>query len=64
MSHDLYEHGADVTMLQRGATYVVNFETFNKFWFGLYTEDQPLPIEFADQVAYSIPNLVGDDINT
>jgi putative flavoprotein involved in K+ transport len=63
MSHDLYEHGVDVTMLQRGATYVINFDTFNKYWFGLYTEDQPLPIEFADQVAYSMPNLVADDLN-
>jgi hypothetical protein len=63
MSHDLYEHGVDVTMVQRGATYVINFDTFNKFWFGLYTEDQELPIEYADQVAYSMPNLVGDDFN-
>jgi cation diffusion facilitator CzcD-associated flavoprotein CzcO len=63
MSHDLYEHGVDVTMVQRGATYVINFDTFNKLWFGLYTEDQELPIEFADQVAYSLPNLVGDDFN-
>ncbi len=63
MAHDLYEHGAEVTMMQRGATYVINFDTFNKLWFGLYTEDQELPIEFADQVAYSIPNLVGDDFN-
>jgi putative flavoprotein involved in K+ transport len=63
MAHDLYEHGVDVTMMQRGATYVVDFETFNKHWFGLYTEDQPLPIEFADMVAYSIPNLVADDLH-
>ncbi len=63
MAHDLYEHGADVTMMQRGATYVINFDTFNKFWFGLYTEEQPLPIELADQVAYSLPNLVTDDLN-
>ncbi|MFT3864955.1 MAG: NAD(P)/FAD-dependent oxidoreductase [Solirubrobacterales bacterium] len=63
MAHDLYEHGAEVTMMQRGATYVINFDTFNKFWFGLYTEDQDLPIEFADQVAYSMPNLIGDEIN-
>jgi putative flavoprotein involved in K+ transport len=63
MAHDLYEHGVDVTMMQRGATYVINFDTFNKYWFGLYTEDQPLPIEFADQVAYSMPNLVADDLN-
>lgn len=63
MSHDLYEHGADVTMMQRGATYVITFETFNKYWFGLYTEDQPLPLELADQVAYSLPNWSGDAVN-
>ena len=63
MAHDLYEHGAEVTMVQRGATYVIDFDTFNKYWFGLYSEDQPLPIEFADQVAYSAPNLIGDEIN-
>lgn len=63
MAHDLYEHGADVTMLQRGATYVITFETFNRLWFGLYHEDQQLPVEFADMVAYSVPNLVGDEIN-
>ena len=63
MAHDLHEHGVDVTMLQRGATYVINFDTFNKYWFGLYTEDQQLPIEFADMVAYSAPNLIVDEIN-
>jgi putative flavoprotein involved in K+ transport len=63
MAHDLYEHGVDVTLMQRGATYVINFETFNKYWFGLYTEEQHLPIEFADMVAYSMPNLVADDLN-
>jgi len=63
LAHDLYEHGADVTMVQRGATYVITFETFNKYWFGLYTEDQQLPIELADMVAYSLPNLSGDEVN-
>jgi putative flavoprotein involved in K+ transport len=63
MAHDLYEHGADVTMMQRSGTYVVTFETFNKYWFGLYTEDQQLPIDLVDQVAYSLPNLSTDDLN-
>jgi cation diffusion facilitator CzcD-associated flavoprotein CzcO len=63
LAHDLHEHGADVTMMQRGATYVINFDTFNKFWFGLYREDQTLPVEFADMVAYSMPNLATDDLN-
>lgn len=62
MAHDLYEHGADVTMMQRGATYVITYETFNKYWFGLYTEDQQLPIELADMVAYALPNLSADPV--
>jgi hypothetical protein len=63
MAHDLYEHGTDVTMMQRGATYVITFETFNKHWFGLYTEDQQLPIDLADMVAYALPNLATDPIH-
>lgn len=63
MAHDLYEHGADVTMMQRGATYVITFETFNKHWFGLYTEDQQLPIDLADMVAYALPNIATDPIH-
>ncbi len=63
MSHDLYEHGADVTMMQRGGTYVITFDTFNKLWYGLYTEDQQFPLELADQVAYSLPNVSGDAVN-
>jgi putative flavoprotein involved in K+ transport len=63
MSHDLYEHGADVTMVQRGATYVITFETFNKLWFGLYTEDQQFPVELADQIAYSLPNVSADAVH-
>ena len=62
MSHDLYEHGADVTMVQRGQTYVITFDTFNKYWYGLYV-DQQLPLELADQVAYSLPNITADDLN-
>jgi cation diffusion facilitator CzcD-associated flavoprotein CzcO len=63
MAHDLYEHGADVTMVQRGATYVITYETFNKYWFGLYTDDQHLPIELADMVAYAMPNLSADAVH-
>lgn len=63
MAQDLCEHDADVTMMQRGATYVIRWETFNKFWYPLYSEDQPIPIELADMVAYSLPNLSGDAVN-
>jgi len=61
--HDLYEHGADVTMLQRSATYVVTFETYHKYWSGLFTEDMTIPPEYADQIAYATPNLRSDEIN-
>jgi putative flavoprotein involved in K+ transport len=61
--HDLYEHGTDVTMLQRSATYVVTFETYHKYWSGHFTEDPLFPPEFADQIAYATPNLRSDEIN-
>jgi putative flavoprotein involved in K+ transport len=63
IAHDLYEHGADVTMLQRSATYVVTFESYHRYWSGLFTEDMVLAPEFADQIAYAVPNLRSDEIN-
>jgi cation diffusion facilitator CzcD-associated flavoprotein CzcO len=63
LAHDLYEHGADVTMLQRSATYVVSYESYHRYWSGhLFSEDSLLPPEFADQVAYATPNLRSDEI--
>jgi cation diffusion facilitator CzcD-associated flavoprotein CzcO len=61
--HDLYEHGTDVTMLQRSATYVVTYESYHKYWSGHFTEDPIFPPEFADQIAYATPNLRSDEIN-
>ena len=61
--HDLYEHGTDVTMLQRSATYVVSYESYHKYWNGFFTEDSIFSPEFADQIAYATPNLRADDIN-
>lgn len=61
--HDLYEHGTDVTMLQRGATYVVTYESYHRYWSGHFTEDPLFPPEFADQIAYATPNLRSDEIN-
>ncbi|MGI5200178.1 NAD(P)-binding domain-containing protein [Spirillospora sp. CA-108201] len=57
IAHDLYEHGAEVTMLQRNATYVINFRTFNDLFYGVYAEDSGLGTEFADMVAYAVPNI-------
>jgi hypothetical protein len=55
LAHDLWEQGADVTMLQRSSTYVVSFEAYHKLWNSLYTEDATLPPEFLDQMAYATP---------
>jgi cation diffusion facilitator CzcD-associated flavoprotein CzcO len=63
LAHDLYEHGTDVTMLQRSATYVVTFETYHRYWAGLFGEEPMFGPEFADQVAYATPNLRSDEIN-
>ncbi|MBO2453183.1 NAD(P)/FAD-dependent oxidoreductase [Actinomadura barringtoniae] len=57
ISHDLYEHGARVTMLQRNATYVIDFQTFNDLFYGVYAEGSGLGTEFADMVAYATPNI-------
>ena len=63
LAHDLYEHGADVTMLQRSATYVVSYESYHKYWSGhLFSEDATFPPDFADQIAYATPNLRSDEI--
>jgi cation diffusion facilitator CzcD-associated flavoprotein CzcO len=63
LAHDLFEHGCDVTMLQRSATYVVSFPTYHKYWAGLFTEDMAMAPEYADQIAYATPNLRSDEIN-
>lgn len=63
IAQDLYEHGADVTLLQRGSTYVVSFDANHKFWNPLFTEDMIYPLEFADQMAYAVPNVRTDEIN-
>jgi putative flavoprotein involved in K+ transport len=63
IAHDLYEHGTDVTLLQRSATYVVSFKSYHKYWAGHFTENPVFPPAFADQVAYSQPNVRSDEIN-
>jgi putative flavoprotein involved in K+ transport len=63
LAHDLWEHGADVTLLQRSATYVVSFAANHKFWNPLFVEDMPYPPEFADQIQYATPNVRTDPIN-
>jgi cation diffusion facilitator CzcD-associated flavoprotein CzcO len=63
LAHDLYEHGADTTLLQRSATYVVTYDSYHKFWSTLFTEDMPYTADFADQMTYALPNERVDELN-
>lgn len=63
ITQDLYEHGVEVTMLQRSATYVINYDTHHKYWSGGFTEDAALGPDFADQVAYALPSVRVDEVN-
>jgi cation diffusion facilitator CzcD-associated flavoprotein CzcO len=63
LAHDLWEHGADVTLLQRSATYVLSFAAQHKFWNPLFVEDMLYPPEFADHIQYAVPNIRTDPIN-
>ncbi len=63
LAHDLYEHGADVTMLQRSSTYVITYDTYHRCYSTLFTEDMPCSADFADQMAYSLPAARVDEVN-
>jgi len=63
LAHDLWEQGAEVTIVQRSATYVLSFAAQHKFWNGLFNEDMTLSPEHADQVQYAVPNVRTDPIN-
>lgn len=52
---DLYESGAEVTLLQRSATYVINGETFHDINFANYLEGSTEELLDADLIAASIP---------
>jgi putative flavoprotein involved in K+ transport len=54
VAQDLWEHGAEVTMLQRGATYVINAGTFHQFFFPNYLPGGPRT-EDADLMGALMP---------
>ncbi len=54
IAQDYAVHGADVTMLQRSSTCVMNVETTNSLAYALFTEDGP-PLADADLMAASTP---------
>ncbi|KAL0065582.1 hypothetical protein AAF712_007360 [Marasmius tenuissimus] len=58
IASDLARHGIDVTMIQRGETFVMNMDAHWKFLGGaLYNEDGP-PTELADLLFHSMPHLL------
>ncbi|KAL9102444.1 MAG: hypothetical protein Q9163_002405 [Psora crenata] len=58
IAQDYYEHGYEVTMVQRSSTLVVKSQTLIDVTMkGLYSEDGP-PVEDADLIQNSIPNAV------
>ncbi|MFT3864975.1 MAG: NAD(P)/FAD-dependent oxidoreductase [Solirubrobacterales bacterium] len=63
IAHDLWEQGAEVTILQRSSTYVLSYAAQHKFWNGLFTQDMALSPEHADQIQYAVPNVRTDPIN-
>lgn len=62
LAHDLWEQGADVTMVQRGETWVITFQTNAELWSPLLRDDMVMPKEFIDQATHSILNARADDI--
>jgi hypothetical protein len=63
LAHDLYEHGADVILLQRSSTYVITYESYHRYFSTLFTEDMPYTPDFADQMTYALPNERWDELN-
>lgn len=63
LAHDLYEHGAEVTMLQRSSTYVITYDTYHKCYSGLFHEDMAYSTDIADQMAYALPPERVDEVN-
>ena len=63
LAHELYEQGADVTLLQRSSTYVITYDTYHCYFSTLFTEDMPYPPDFADQMAYALPPERSDASN-
>ena len=64
---DLWEHGADVTMVQRSSTLIARSDTLMELFFGgLYSEtavDAGITTEQADLIAASVPNRVAPYLN-
>jgi len=54
IAQDLYEHGADITLVQRSSTYIVNVDTFHKYFYADYLVPG-VSTEIADITSSMIP---------
>jgi putative flavoprotein involved in K+ transport len=61
IAQELFEHGADVTMVQRSSTYVISVEMARVARAGAFAEDGP-PTEVADLLVASFPFRAQTDI--
>lgn len=52
---DLHEHGANVTMLQRSPTYVINIDTFVDVLYSIFLEPRAFSLDDTDMIASSLP---------
>jgi len=58
IAQDLYEQGAEPTLVQRSSTYIITSQAFLDVLFkGVYDGTGP-PTDIADLLSYSLPNLL------
>ncbi|KAK0463689.1 putative dimethylaniline monooxygenase (N-oxide-forming) [Desarmillaria tabescens] len=62
IAQTLYEHGADVTIVQRSSTYVISSTGVGCLLGPLYGEDTP-PTEDADIINFSLPVLMYNNLH-
>ncbi|KAF8629326.1 hypothetical protein AX15_003509 [Amanita polypyramis BW_CC] len=59
IAHDYYIHDVDVTMYQRGPTYIMSTKNgWDVLFTGLYSENAP-PTDIADRLTASFPHFMG-----
>ncbi|KAJ3557978.1 hypothetical protein NP233_g11603 [Leucocoprinus birnbaumii] len=62
IAQDYYEHGIDVTMVQRGPTYIMSVKNgWDVLFKGLYEENGP-PVDIADRFNASFPHFMSIEV--
>ncbi|WP_218615457.1 flavin-containing monooxygenase [Pseudonocardia oceani] len=55
VAQDLYEQGADVVMVQRSTSYVIDLSTYEALYTTNYEDGSGVPTDMADMAAWSVP---------